>query len=307
MLRYLKIAAGVLGAVACLIPYLAGRESYTRSAAAVPQEGRVLSVEGDRVLYEVHAPGSQWNPDPDGDGWSGPYFSEGVPAALRANLSAGDTLVVRRGELELALSPPSPLFLVGFVLSLLLAFYWGIAPRFWRRSLEKFRNDPIALIKLFLRRSRRNNLIVALLMFAMGSFIIAVPFAVSDAEAGGGSHVFLVILGALAVLIGIRPLIAVFRLLSIDRAPLLKALKDSPRDIVWIYQTITTVNDIPTHQLGVHTADGKAFGFELGEIDAEPLVAALNVVVPHAVVGYSAQREQQWKKAPGGFLLSEDL
>lgn len=296
----LKILLAVLGAAACLIPFLALTEEYERDSALEPTRGRVVAIEGDVVRYERHDPGSQW--DDDGDGWVGPYTDDDVPAAALATLTAGTELELRGGELELSRSAPSKLLLVGFVLCLLFGGLWVAQPILGRRQLKAAAHDPVLVIEIMIRRTRTKSIVVGLLMLVIGVGIAGVAVA-----AGGElwEMAFLIGLGAISALVAVPGFMTAWSLRNVERAPVLDAILNQPTRIVWVYEHILTVNGIDQHNVHLRFVDGERFDFNLGDTAAAPLIDALRARLPHAAFGYSERRERQWVSAPDCFLQSE--
>ena len=282
-----------------MIAFLAMSDEYERTSLEDPTQGRVLSIDDGIVRYERYSPGSPW--DEDGDGWIGPYTEDGVPYDALGSLAPGAPLELRGGELELARSAPTKALLVGFALSLLLALYFGFRPMLARRELRRVAGDPIAVIKLMLRRSRRTSLFIGLLMLSMGTFIAGVAFAPDTTTTEAA---FLVGLGGISALISLPSFKTVWTLRDVARAPVLRAILEEPDRIVWLYERVVVVNGVSQYNLFVGFADGERFDFHLADTPAAPLVEALRARLPHAIVGYDEHREAQWQKAPGEFLLS---
>ncbi|MEM9074198.1 MAG: hypothetical protein AAGE52_37240 [Myxococcota bacterium] len=300
MLTVLKVVGALLGATACLIPYLALTEEYERTNREEPQLARVLSIDGDVLRYEVHAPDSPW--DDDGDGWVGPYSEDGIDEAELARLAPGSPLARRGGELELVRGPPSVLFLVGFGLCLLLALFWGLDPWWTRRKLRAAVADPLEVLRFMARRTRRVQASIGFILLACAGFI---GFVAVAADGGAGERAFLIGLAALAGIAGLLPVLKAWRLRNIDRAPVLARIRQNPQSIVWIYEHVITVNNIPQYNLFVHASDGERFHFALSDVDPAPLVAALHALLPHAIIGYTDERLDRWKKDPSRFAQGE--
>lgn len=291
MVAWLKAIAAVLGAAACLIPYLALTEEYERDVVSEPSQGRVVAVTDEGVRYERFEPGSSW--DEDGDGWIGPYTDEDAPSDL--GLEPGDPLVIRAGKLEQSLAPPTPLLLVGFVLCLLFAVWSFVRPKLEQRAIERVRHDPLAFIELMLRKTRTNKLVAAFWLIAMSA-----PITLAGVFLGEKlwEQIFLGALGAIGVGMGLFTAWGAWQLRNPENAPVLRAIRETPERIVWLYVLEVEVNSVMTYSLFVCRDDGSKFDFNLLELDPDPLLETLTKLLPHATVGYSKELEQTWKQAP---------
>lgn len=291
MMTWAKIIASVLGAAACLIAFLALTEEYERDVVSEASQGRVLEVTEDGVRYERFNPDSPW--DDDGDGWVGPYTDQDVPSDIVFNV--GDPLTIRAGKIEQSLAPPTPLLLVGFVLCLLFAVWSFIQPRLEAKQIARAQQNPLDLIELMIRKTRRNKLVAAFWLFAMGAPITAVGIALGEKL---WEQIFLGALGGISILVGVFTAWSAWQLRSPKDAPVLQALRTTPERIVWLYVYELEVNSVLTSTLFVCQDDGKKYDFNLLELDPNPLMQALSQLVPHAAVGYTKEREQAWKSAP---------
>lgn len=293
MLTGLKITMGVLGAVACLIPYLALTESYERDRRAEPTPGRVVSVDADAVRYERHSPGSTW--DEDGDGWIGPYTDDGVPDEVRAVLQPGDQVTVRAGVLEQSLAPPSPLLLVGVVLCLLFAVWSFVGPRLERRAIDAARQDPERLLTLMIRKSRATKTVAALLLLAMGGGIAAVALIAERT----GEQIFLLCLGGAGLLMGLVTAAGAWALRRPDRAPVLRRLREEPERFVWMYvEEVEGDAGMVVRTVHLCADDGERYDFHLLDLDPSPLLDVLRARLPGVLEGFDGERAKQWKQDP---------
>jgi hypothetical protein len=294
----LKILLALLGAAACLIPYLALTDEHERALASEARQGRVVEVQDDVVRYEIHDPGSQW--DEDGDGWIGPYSDEGVPSEARAALRPGDAVVVRSGQLEQSLSPPTPLFLVGFVLCLLFGVWAIVGPILERRAIEAARSQPLRLIELMVKKTRTTQLLAAFFLFVMGGGLAALPLFLPEEEPLW-QKLFIGGLGVIGLAVAALNAAGAWALRDPKNAPVLRAIRNEPQRIVWIYEHVVEVNEVPTYTLYVCRDDGVRYDFRLGTLRADALVESLAKTLPHAVLGYSRERERIYARSPRNF------
>lgn len=297
----LKVIGALLGAAACLIAFFALTDEYERAMASQPRQARVLSVDGDVVRYEIHEPGSSW--DDDGDGWIGPYSDDGVPEDARAALHPGDSLVARSGKLEQSLHPPTPLLLVGALASLLLGVWAIVAPIRERRALAAARGDATRVIELMVRKSRGTKTIAAVAFMVIGVGLVALAVLLGAKEPLW-QVLFIGGLGLLSVGMAAYAAYGAWVLRDPANAPVLRAMREEPQRIVWIYEYVLRVNGIPTHTLYVCRDDGRRYDFSLGQLSADALIQSLAEKLPHAVLGYSPEREAEYKRSPGSFSAS---
>lgn len=293
----IKVLGALLGAAACLIPFLALTDEYQRAIALDPQQARVISVDGELVGYEVQSAGSSY--DDDGDGWIGPYTTDGVPEAARAALHPGDSVVARGSQLELTLSPPTPLFLVGFVACLLLGVWIVVAAIRERRAIAAARSDPMAMIELMVRKTRSAKIVASLTFLVFGAGLVALAIALEGEPLW--QRLVIAAGGFLCATFVVWAGYGAWTLRDPKNAPVLRAIREEPQRIVWIYEHILVRNGVPIHTLWVCRDDGEKYHFSLGQLRADPLVQSLARVLPHAILGYSREREAAYKSSPASF------
>ncbi len=297
MMTFLKALMGVLITAACLIAYLALTSEYEDALASEGKPGRVLEVREDAIRYEIHDPGSMW--DDDGDGWVGPYTDEDVPDSALATLQPGNPVTVKGGQLEVSLSRPSPLLLLGVFLGLFLAVWAFVGPMLERKAIAEAQSDPVKLIELMVKKTRSSQLIGGSITALMGIFIAVIPFF--DDSAGTGGLVFLVVLGLIAIAAGGLMLFNGWKLRDPKRAPIMVAILQTPDRIVWVYQFVHEVNGVANNHIYVHLEDGTRHEFNIRQADPNPLLIALQEKIPNAIFGYSPERLQLFERAPADF------
>jgi len=296
-MAFLKSLIGVLISAACLIAYLAMTSEYDDALASEGKPGRVIEVTEDAVRFEIHDPGSPW--DEDGDGWVGPYTDEDAPDSALATLQPGNPVTIKKGQLEVSLSRPSPLLLFGVFLGLLIAAWAFVGPMLERKAIQEAQSDPIQLITLMVRKTRNTQIIAGGITLVMGLGIVVVPFF--DDSAGTGGLIFLVALGAIAILAGLFMLAKAWTLWDPKRAPIMRAILEQPHHICWVYQFVHEVNGVANNHIYVHLEDGTKLEFSLMQLDASPLLMALQERLPNAIFGYSPERQQLFARAPADF------
>lgn len=296
MLIILKVLMAILGAGACLIAFLALTSEYERDRTVDPRDARVVEVTDGVVHYEIHAPGSDW--DEDGDGWIGPYSDENVPEDARDALRPGTTLLERNGRLEPGITPPSRLLLAGVFVCLLLAVVMVVAFVRELREIARAASDPMRLIEVMLRKTRRSKISAAILLFGAGLAILGVTLFVGE---GLGTQIFLGLLGLASLAFAAFLATEAWKLRDIANAPVLRAIREEPQRIVWIYAHETRVNGIAAYTVFLCRDDGGRYDFNLVEHDPEPLIGSLATMLPHALVGYTPDRLDAWSKSPTTF------
>lgn len=286
-MTYLKMACGLLLAAAMLIYYLATSASYDKAMSRTRVEGRVVRVTPTHVEYRYPTPIAR--EDRDGDGLA--EARESI-SDVATTLRPGDTVVVRGGRLELAISRPTPLSLFGFFLSLALTAWFWWSPRLEARRFRAAQEDPLTLVAFCLRKTRSTRLTIAVWGLVAAGFLfgvlVAVPTklfetAIIGAIAGG------CVLGALYLVSGLAALIPV------ERAPVMMLLRDQPEHVFWVYEHVVRTRGFDQYNVFVGMHDGTKFRFNLQSLPARPLLDALGTLAPQATVGYTYEHEQAWR------------
>lgn len=298
-MTFLKASLGLLVAAACLIAFLAMTDEYERAKAALPREARVLEVRDGVVRYEIHDPESSW--DDDGDGWVGPYSDEGVPSEAAARLSPGQTVVERWGQLDLSLAPPSKLLLVGVVLGLLFSVWMIVAPILERRAVARAASDPVQLFVLMAKKTRTTKLVAAAVLLGCAALLVGLAVAVEGKLWERG---FIGGLGVLALALAAFAAYAAWELRDPRRAPVVRAILETPQRIVWVYEHRVLVNGIASHNVYLFCDDGTRLELNLQQLSPEPALQALEARLPHAVFGFSPELEARYRSSPTGFLAA---
>lgn len=297
-MKYLLMSAGFLTALACLIAFFGLTEDYDRAISAEAGQARVLGIDGETVEYERFDPESPW--DEDGDGWVGPYFSEDIPAKARATLSEGSPLVIREGEPELALAPPSKLLLAGVGAGLFLAIWALVAPIIEQRKLAAAGGDPSRVFTLMVKKTRNASFLAGGSLIGLGTLVAVVPFLTEEPKLW--ELVFLVGLGVVSIIPGLLMVKSALPLLDPRKAPIIRAMEQTPERIVWVYVHIVEVNGFPSHNVWLCFDDGERFEFNLRQLEPTVLIASLEERLPHAVFGYHADLEALYSQSPADFL-----
>lgn len=289
-MTWLKLIVALGIAASCLIAYLGLTEEYDARLARAPAEGRVVEVRGDVVVFEVHVP--------DQGRWAGPYRDEDMPEDARERLRPGDPLVIRGSRPEQSIHRPTPLLLLGVLLGLALAAWAIVAPIRARRAIEQAASSPLALLELAVRTTWRKKLTAAALLSGMGALLAIFPFFLDDAL---WVQLFLAAFGLASVLLGALVLLRARELRDPKGAPVLRAIRETPERLVWLYEHVVTVNGIATNALIVCRDDGRRFELFAGDLAPDALVGALTHLLPHAIVGYSPERDEAFARAPTDF------
>lgn len=296
-MTFLKATCGVLIAVACGIAFFAMTDEYERARVAEPSQARVIEAHGGIVRYEIQSPGSQW--DDDGDGWIGPYSDE-VPEDVATTLSPGDLLTRRGHTLEIALAPPSKLLLVGLGLGLVFALWSIVAPIRERRLFAKAAADPQRTLELMVVKSRGTKLTSGVVMLGLGLPLLAAGLFLPGAALW--ERAVIAGLGLITVPIAGFAFWGAWKLRDPKQAPVIRALREEPQCIVWVYEHRIVVNGIANHNLYLNKDDGTRYELNLAQLDPTPLLQTLSRQLPHAAFGYTPDRERAYRAQPAGFL-----
>lgn len=298
-MAFLKASLGLLVSAACLIAFLAMTDEYERARASDAREARVLEVRDGVVRYEILDPGSSW--DDDGDGWVGPYSDEGVPEEAAAALSPGDPLVERMGQLELSLAPPSKLLLLGVALGLLFAVWMIVAPILERRAVARAASDPVQLVVLMAKKTRATKLVATAVLFGCAALLVGLAIAVEGKLWERG---FIGGLGVLSLGLAAFAAYGAWELRDPRAAPVVRAILETPRRIVWVYEHRVLVNGIASHNVYLFCDDGTRLELNLQQLSPEPALAALEAKLPHAVFGFSEDLQARYRRSPPDFLAA---
>jgi hypothetical protein len=118
------------------------------------------------------------------------------------------------------------------------------------------------------------------------------------------NHVIMAIVSLGVSLVGVN-LIRQWRASAASQRPTLRALREDPGRIVWVYH-------VAIYRSGVHTQteiwmglnDGQLEGIMSSRDPGERYLAALREVCPHATHGYSEAIVAQFAKAPASLALT---
>jgi hypothetical protein len=175
-----------------------------------------------------------------------------------------------------------------------------LARRVMTTRMTAEREANLQKVRAALSRARAMQLGLAVVM-AVLSGVVTLAL---DANASTGGRIlvyaFAALFGGLAALFVWVALVKS----SPDRSPLMVALRERPDDVVWLYVTDVRVNvsgiDAPVRDCNVTSrlADGSTIAITVKKERAEELLAALSSLAPRAAVGFSEEREKQYKVDP---------
>ena len=121
---------------------------------------------------------------------------------------------------------------------------------------------------------------------------------------------FLTVAGLVAAVLGLRYLYRYGRVYRVENEQLLRLLSDHPRQIVWVYSVVTE-----RHPFGFRLMSGGVMYFKLADGDDVSVAMSpgdlrlvsrfLNRVLPHAVFGYTPERERMFRDDPGLLIRPE--
>ncbi len=294
----LKVVLAILGMVGCLIPYLALTEEYSSQSSAEPGVGRVVEIDGERLIYQVYDEPRDGRPGK----WSNNRRSDDLPQEVLQRLEPGVEIVTRRGVPEASLSRPTPLLLVGALFCALLGVWTVVAARRDRRILAEVEGNPLRLIEFMVGKTLKNKTVAGVLLFLMGVGIISTVFF-ADGETW--ELWFIVGIGLIALAVAAHSASAAYALRNPKQAPILRAIRDTPECIVWIYEQVLTVNGVPAHTIFVCCEDGKKLDFNLMQLPTQSLMHTLASMLPHATIGYDREREAAFQRDPASLRVTE--
>ena len=168
-----------------------------------------------------------------------------------------------------------------------------------RKAIAEAQSDPMRLITLMVKKTRNTQLVAGGITLVMGLGIAVVPFF--DDGAGTGGLIFLVALGAIAILAGLLMFAKAWTLRDPERAPIMRAILERPHHICWVYQFTHEINGVPNYHIYVHLEDSTKLEFSLAQLDPSSLLMALQERLPNAIFGYSPERQQLFAHAPADF------
>lgn len=105
---------------------------------------------------------------------------------------------------------------------------------------------------------------------------------------------------------GVYALLPLLSQLKSKNNPLLKIINTEPRRIVWVYGLNTErhpfgLNFMQSGVLYFKLDDGDDFSVSVPAKKLKLVSAFLNRVLPHAVFGYSAEKERRYAESPADF------
>lgn len=157
-------------------------------------------------------------------------------------------------------------------------------------------SDPVGYLEQSIRKQRKVLMIVGAVL-GLPSLIGLVAALLSegamngDKAAGVGAIGFFLLIGAACFVVGLRA--------TADRDVVLRALRDAPSQIVWIYEKDTKTNANTFHKVVVCTAAGQEKEIDVKSLEAQvALRNALAQRCPGAVTGYTSDRALAFKQNP---------
>ncbi len=161
------------------------------------------------------------------------------------------------------------------------------------------------LILLAIRSERNQFLVFSSLLVLAGIFCCMMigrdnlPLAIC-----------LILLGLSLVTLGFKVLYDTMQYWDEANHELIKKIKNTPKDIVWVYSTITQIAPLGIKMFSRGTLffkliDGQQITLSASTKSLTQISTSLNSILPHATFGFSQEREQ-WYMASPILLLRND-
>ena len=149
-------------------------------------------------------------------------------------------------------------------------------------------------------RTRNRRLLAALLMLPFAGFLIAVPILnPGGGESSGGASYAVLGLGVVCLLFALFFASLAYRLRNPRNNPIMQLLVERPHDVAWVYTTSHTKNGLEiARTVVVYTAEGMHHTVVVTKEDEASVFADLELVAPHAKVGYSKEIAAEYKANP---------
>lgn len=157
-----------------------------------------------------------------------------------------------------------------------------------------YTHPAMQALKKAVKRETRLQLFAALALTFIGVFICYQSF-----ETNG----FLVVLGLVGVIIGLRYTFRMATQWRVEHTRLMQLLLHNPKQIVWVYSTVTQHMPFGFQFINMGTLyfkliDGDEISVSLKAKDLKIISRFLNRLLPHATFGFSKDKEQWFMAAP---------
>ncbi|MFO0553302.1 MAG: hypothetical protein U0271_33270 [Polyangiaceae bacterium] len=220
--------------------------------------------------------------------------------------AVGDTLELalheRNGEPRLASAigeeRPSIGLVLGFALSIALGVWLWIQPTRAERR-RRMRTSVLDALVDAAARTRNVAAGVGVFMVLAAAAFAIVPFF--DRSAGLGGSIFLWVLAAITLAVGLLGLRRAIALRDPKNNELLDLILNRPEEIAWVYVLRVTSEGIDASEslsAQICGADGKTRPLTLVREDLDAVLAEIARRAPHAQQGYSRELEKLYREAP---------
>lgn len=141
------------------------------------------------------------------------------------------------------------------------------------------------------RAELRNAGITGFLLFS--AIAVGVYFGVSGRE----HNLWMLCAGAAPIMLTL----AIPSLLDPTKTAVLEVLRNRPSDIVWLYVRVITGSQSGAYVM-CGMKDGKFVQVPCVVGEQEGVLRQLAAYLPHAVAGFTPERDARFRRAPGSFL-----
>jgi hypothetical protein len=166
--------------------------------------------------------------------------------------------------------------------------------------MDAERRTSLAVVRRALGRARLIQLGFAVFVAVLG----CIPLIGFDDRPTLTSKIVVGGIGGFLLLLAAVSLWAALVKSNPNRSPLIRALLEHPDDVVWLYESETaiTVNGIeaPVSDTNIIAglADGKTIAITIKKPNAAALLDALKALAPRATIGFTPERQAQFKRDP---------
>jgi hypothetical protein len=163
------------------------------------------------------------------------------------------------------------------------------------------REQSLVTVRSALARSRRAMVVLAVFVLGLGGLG---PLGLDESSTTGQKALYLGFTCFMAVVAVVLLWVGLVKN-SPSRSPLMLALRDRPDDVVWIYMqdVNVTVDGIaaPVRDANViaNLRDGSTVAITVNKSNAAAVHEALAALAPRAAIGFSDERQAQYKRDPG--------
>lgn len=230
--------------------------------------------------------------------------ASGVRVANAKGLEPGATielLLHARNETpilasELSKERPSFLLPTGFVASIALGVYLWLQPRLAARRRAQ-RTSPLDALVEAAARTRNVSIGIGIFFSIAGAGLAAVPFV--DSSAGLGGSIFIWVLGALSLGLGVLSFRRAIGLRDPRNNAVLDLILHRPQEIAWFYlEQVTSGAGGEALSAVIWTARNERHHLTLVREDLDAVFSEIDCRAPHAKRGYDRETERLYREQP---------